>query len=357
MKLLKSFFAVAGILYASVLVAQPATAFEVTGQLKGPYSGRIFIYFEDHFRQKDSISSELHNGRFHFSCTADLPVLAHLHMDQTSITEDLFIDSKRVYVACTNQLSVSNEGKDTMNWLHIDSVGGSKLEAEKRTFFHSMGVTGRMDLDKVAPSVYYQRLGSLVQRHRTNKLSAYLLSISTNLNYRQLQSLYAGLDSSLYHSYEMRSAFKLVQMKERELAGLLHAGKPFHDVLLPDAEDKIVDINQLPGDYLLISLWASWCAPCRKESPVLREWYTRYKDKGLAIVGVSLDGSKPKWTNAVKQDDPAWPQLIDTSGFRGNLALYYGIDAIPMFFLLDKERRIVMTGSLEGIAKKLEEVQ
>jgi thiol-disulfide isomerase/thioredoxin len=242
-----------------------------------------------------------------------------------------------------------------MNVLHIDSIGGSKLEAEKRVFFRSMGITGRSDLDKMAPSVYYRRLETFVQRHRASKLSPYLLSISTNLNYRQLQSLYAGLDSSLCHSYEMGSAFKLVRMKERELAGLLDAGKLFHDVLLPDAEDNIVDINQLPGNYLLISLWASWCAPCRKESPVLRELYTRYKDKGLAIVGVSLDGSKPKWTNAVKQDDLAWPQLIDTSGFRGDLALYYEIESIPMVFLLDKERKIVMAGSLEGIAKKLEE--
>ncbi|WP_256002563.1 TlpA disulfide reductase family protein [Pedobacter deserti] len=113
------------------------------------------------------------------------------------------------------------------------------------------------------------------------------------------------------------------------------------DFTQPDAEGKEFKLSSLRGKYVLVDFWASWCVPCRAENPHLLKAYNELKDKNFEIVGVSLDETKAAWLNAVKHDGMPWIQVSDLKGFKTDIAVKYGISAIPQNFLINPEGVIV----------------
>lgn len=97
----------------------------------------------------------------------------------------------------------------------------------------------------------------------------------------------------------------------------------------------------------VVDFWASWCGPCRQEMPSLVKTYSEYKDKGLGIVGVSLDEDKEQWSNAVSTMGMTWTQLSDLQGWQNNAAQMYGIQAIPFTIIVDSKGK-VLTAGLRG---------
>ena len=108
-----------------------------------------------------------------------------------------------------------------------------------------------------------------------------------------------------------------------------------------DTMGKKIDLNGYRGKYTLVEFWASWCAPCREESPTLVRLYNEYKDKGFEILSVSIDKNTTQWKNAIRQDGYAWGNVCDLNGYGGPTAALYTVTAIPNSFLLDKNGRII----------------
>jgi len=120
-----------------------------------------------------------------------------------------------------------------------------------------------------------------------------------------------------------------------------------------------VSLSSFRGKYLLVDFWASWCGPCRAENPNVVKAYNQYKDKGFTILGVSLDqpNAKDKWMKAIHDDQLAWTQVSDLKYWKNDVAVLYGIQAIPQNFLIDPQGKIVgknLRG--EDLVKKLESV-
>ena len=94
----------------------------------------------------------------------------------------------------------------------------------------------------------------------------------------------------------------------------------------------------------IIDFWASWCGPCRQEMPSLVKTYDEYKDKGLGIIGVSLDEDKEQWIGAVSAMGMTWTQLSDLQGWHNSAAQMYGIQAIPFTIIVDNEGKVLAAG-------------
>src|SRR5206468_3531031 len=101
---------------------------EIFGSITGRYQSKMYLFFEGNYAQKDSLSSEIKNGKFYFKVKSSLPVLARLHMDQESWIADFYVDGPRTHLNCRTNIRYINKSRDTLNELTISSVRGSGVD-------------------------------------------------------------------------------------------------------------------------------------------------------------------------------------------------------------------------------------
>ncbi|HNU87189.1 MAG TPA: TlpA disulfide reductase family protein [Ferruginibacter sp.] len=121
----------------------------------------------------------------------------------------------------------------------------------------------------------------------------------------------------------------------------LRVGDAVPEIELPNTKDSMIKLSSLQGKVVLIDFWASWCAPCRAANPYIQKLYSKYKDKGFEVLGVSLDTKQKEWLKAIKQDRLKYTQVIDNSGWRSKVAERYFVELLPTNFLVDRTGKIV----------------
>ncbi len=121
----------------------------------------------------------------------------------------------------------------------------------------------------------------------------------------------------------------------------LAVGSQFPDFNAQDVNGKPLSIANYKGKVVMIDFWATWCGPCRGEIPNVVATYKKYHDKGFEIIGVSLDSDKQKLLDFTAQNEMTWQQYFDGQGWENKLAAKYGVQAIPMTFLLDGSGKII----------------
>ena len=133
-------------------------------------------------------------------------------------------------------------------------------------------------------------------------------------------------------------------------AHVVVAGQQAPLFTLNDAGGKPLSLADLKGKVVLIDFWASWCEPCRAESPNLKTQYKLYKDKGFEIISVSLDTDKDRWLKAIADDGLTWLQVSDLKGYNSAAVRSYGIGGVPSFFLIGRDGKIIANSNLQGEA-------
>ncbi|UII26019.1 AhpC/TSA family protein [Fulvivirga maritima] len=121
----------------------------------------------------------------------------------------------------------------------------------------------------------------------------------------------------------------------------LQLGDKYVNFEMSNEEGNLKSLAELEGKTILLDFWASWCAPCRKESPELLKVYKTFHPKGFEIFAVSLDENKNRWMEAIQNDSLIWLHVNDFKGQSNLASLIYGVDGIPDNFLIDKNGTIV----------------
>jgi len=108
---------------------------------------------------------------------------------------------------------------------------------------------------------------------------------------------------------------------------------------LMTSSGQTVELKKLQGKAVVVNFWATWCGPCRAEIPGMAEIYGKYKDKGVEIVGVSLDDRGWSVVNPfVQKLGIPYPVVLGNDQV---VQAYGGIDAIPTTFFVDKKGTVV----------------
>ena len=149
-----------------------------------------------------------------------------------------------------------------------------------------------------------------------------------------------------------------VDLDEQYATELLKPGTVAPDFELPSPDGKKVGLSQFKGKYVVLDFWASWCPDCRKDAPNIVAMYNRFKDKGVAFVGVSFDIDAALWKAAIEKYGMKYAHVSELKKMReANISKAYGVKWIPSMVLIDPEGKVVMGTVLsKKLERKLEEL-
>jgi thiol-disulfide isomerase/thioredoxin len=171
--------------------------------------------------------------------------------------------------------------------------------------------TGRLPLDSL--QLFYDRLGAGLQATASGMDIA-----------KELRQLKAGSPRSIAHNFTTK-----------------------------DINGQTLSLSDFKGKYVLLDFWASWCVPCRKGNPHLKELYSKYSAKDIEFIGVSDDDSHPEeWRKAVEKDGLPWRHVLrglDWESLRSGsrkenpdeISDKFGIHSLPTKILIDPDGKII----------------
>ena len=122
---------------------------------------------------------------------------------------------------------------------------------------------------------------------------------------------------------------------------VLRAGvAPAPDFTLKSLDGSNVKLSEYRGQVVMINFWASWCAPCRQEMPLLEDLYRRYSKLGFVILGVNVEQDQAQARALLQKIPVSFPILFDTGNRVSEL---YQVVAMPSTVILDRDGNIRFT--------------
>jgi len=112
------------------------------------------------------------------------------------------------------------------------------------------------------------------------------------------------------------------------------------DITLNDLNGRTWRLQDHEGQVILVNLWASWCPPCREETPGLVHLAQSYRDRGVAVVGISMDEGGPDAAEKFVRDfDVTYPILTPNRRF----PFANEVDSLPTSLLIDQRGKVAKT--------------
>lgn len=118
------------------------------------------------------------------------------------------------------------------------------------------------------------------------------------------------------------------------VAGALEAGSKMPEIGLTDLSGKQVTVASLAGKVVVVDFWATWCAPCKEELPVLEKLYKKYGSKGLVVVGVSVDKDASNIKGFLKKVGVTFPVVHDANH---QVSGRYQPPRMPSSYIVDRK--------------------
>ncbi len=291
-----------------------------SGKIENPFGDKVFVSNLDRTYQKEIMLKE--DGSF--SDTFNLTGMEGnmIFSDGREMTPLFLKNGDDLRLTLNTEefdetVSYSGKGADNNNYYAKKMLLVEQLiDAEEM-----------IDLDS---SKFENRLSEVIE-----KLNAHI-SESKNLDSMLVKSEEAELEK---FKLQLQSQYNYYRQLDLEFAG-----KPapnFENYTTIDG--KTFSLNNLKGKYAYLDIWATWCAPCKKEIPFLKELEKQYHDKNIAFVSISVDATKDKdkWEAMVAEKELGGIQVFADSSWNSSFMKTLKVNSIPRFILLDPNGVIV----------------
>ncbi|HEY6956801.1 MAG TPA: TlpA disulfide reductase family protein [Flavisolibacter sp.] len=347
-----------------VLLSQSkgANDYEIFGNLVG-LGGDSVTIFVSHYNDSgrrlsvDTVATKAQEGRFYLKGRIDQPKFVWLQFGDPRKRKSgsVFLEHGRIYVSgnidSTDDISVT--GTPSNNDLTIVhkytnaiyqriSTLRSQLKNEKEGSEAYTNLSQR--IEKGYDSIDQYQL-EFIRKHPHSYASSIFLYVKQDkLPVEELEMLFNSLDEGIRKSDMVLMIPQKISARKSVLPGNVAP-----DFVSTDMYGQKRKLSDFKGKYVLLEFWASWCVPCRQQSPHLVDMYRKYGPKGFTIVQYSIDdkNAEVKWKEAIAKDGLTWIQLSDLAGFDSPVTKLYGVQPIPDNFLIDPHGIIIARG-LQG---------
>lgn len=361
----------------TVTVMAQEKAFTVNGTL--PVSSKKYNVLLSWNNGATAEEAKVVNGKFTIKGTVDEPVAATLMLQEANPPANkkfdrieylrnnlsLFLDGGSITVTTKTFLSdavvkgsqvVNDFYNYTQQVKHITDLD-NQLGMTYYSYSGSKnsGITDKlMEMYKVLTGIYRDEMSAFISKNPSSPVALYFVkqTLGMDMDAAKAGPMFQLLSPELQNSNTGKELAAMIEVGKKSMVGVAAP-----DFTQPSPEGTKISLSSFKGKYVLVDFWASWCGPCRAESPNLVKAYDQYKPKGFEIFSVSLDDKKDKWLKAVKDDGYTWLQAGDLKGWENEAAALFGVSGIPFNFLVDPNG-IIIARNLRGedLEKKLKEL-
>lgn len=340
--------------------------FTITGTVDTTFDGFILLQKRTDGPLITVDSMLLTTGKFNFKGTIEYPEVYYVTVPGTRSSIPFFIEPADIQFTVNtkdvNKTRIQGSKVQAEYDAYLDQLDqfNSKVRENYQMYMKAKEVGDEVkarEFDSLTNMYDEQRMEfskNFVKKNPASWISPYIAyRNSWSYDMADLETTLNAFDTTLNHSiYTVYLQDYLKTLKRTDI-GMLYVS-----FMEQDSTGMFFPIADLIGKgYLLLDFWASWCSPCRAENPNIVAAYAKYHDRGLNILGVSLDSSRPRWLKAIKDDKLDWYQVSDLQGWDCKAAKLYGVRSIPANFLIDTSGYIIAKNLYgEDLQAKLAEI-
>jgi len=330
-----------------------STAYKVSGVTEGLFDGDTLFLTHDLQNGIPSDTILVKDGHFSFEGETDSTYLCMVYeANRNEINIPFFIEPGNITIKLSEVPGNSRVGGTKCNegWQELNDSVMSIGREINRIAEHIYGNTvspddqrkGMEQIEKLNQR-FAQIVCQTTERNINNEFGYFLLTYYPEELIDNDTRLH--LINKLPDKYKGRQAIK--QLEETIKA----ARKSGEGTTIPDFSQSTPDGSPISlmaevsnHTITIIDFWASWCGPCRHDMPFMVSLYEKYKDKGLGIIGISLDSEYDAWKQAIQQLKITWPQMSDLKGWENSAAQQLNITSIPHTIVVNKKGVILKRG-------------